>query len=75
MIKNLCTDKNFRSAVVGEENLVKSSLRQFMTKYVISQRKSTKIWRLRVDPKLHVEKELGGFVEIVKHFKGKFEDI
>ena len=65
MIKNLCTDKNFRSAVVGEENLVKSSLRQFITKYVQSKRKKTKIWRLSVDPKLHVEKELEGFVEII----------
>lgn len=75
MIKNLCTDKNFRSAVVGEQNLVKASLREFMSKYIQNQRKQIKIWRLRVDPKLHVQKELKGFVEIVDDFKGKFGDI
>lgn len=73
MIKNLCTDKIFRSTVVGEESLVKASLREFMTKYIQNQRKQTKIW-LRVDPKLHIQKELKGFVEIVDGFKSNCTD-
>lgn len=43
--------------------------------YVKNQKKQPRLWHLQGDPKLHVDKEMEGFIRIAEEYKEKPEDI